>query len=220
MRYWETVGVTTPAVVFLVLAGLAAALDWVAVGRNIAILEFVAKPAATIALLLTAVTLDVGHDATWSWRVAALVLCLAGDVFLMLPRDAFVPGLGSFAVAQILFTISFATGDVSGPRLIVGVVIAVPVSALLARRFVGAIMSSGHGDLVVPVVVYMVVISAMAVSSIAAGSAIAIAGAVFFMVSDSLIAESRFVREQRWHGVGIMVTYHVALAGLVLGLVA
>ncbi|MFM7410725.1 MAG: lysoplasmalogenase family protein [Actinomycetota bacterium] len=48
-------------------------------------------------------------------------------------------------------------------------------------------------------------------------SAVAIAGAVFFMVADSLIAESRFVREQRWHGVGIMVTYHAALAGLVLG---
>jgi uncharacterized membrane protein YhhN len=72
--------------------------------------------------------------------------------------------------------------------------------------------------LVVPVVAYMVVISAMAVSSIAAGSAVAVAGAVLFMVSDSLIAESRFVHERRWHGVGIMVTYHAALTGLVLGL--
>lgn len=211
---------TTAAVLFLVLACVAAVLDWVAVGRDITILEYVTKPAATIALLLTAVTLDVVHGAPWWWRIAALVLCLAGDVFLMLPRDAFVQGLGSFAIAQILFTVSFATGDVSGLRIFVGVVLAVPVSAFLARRFVGAIKSSGRDDLVVPVVVYMLVISAMAVSSIAAGSAVAIAGAVFFMVSDSLIAESRFVREQRWHGVGIMVTYHVALTGLVLGLVA
>ena len=209
---------TTASFVFLVLAGIAAVLDWVAVGRNIAILEYLTKPAATVALLLVALALDVAHDAPWSWRIAALVLCLAGDVFLMLPRDAFVPGLASFAVAQILFTISFAAGEFSGLRLIVGVAIALPVSTLLARRFVGAIKSSGRGELVVPVVVYMMVISAMAVSSIAAGSAVAIAGAVLFMVSDSLIAESRFVHERSWHGVGIMATYHAALAGLVLGL--
>ena len=80
-----------------------------------------------------------------------------------------------------------------------------------------ALRRSDHADLVVPVVVYMIVISAMAVGSIASGSPVAIAGAVVFMVSDSLIAESRFVRARSWHSVGIMVTYHAALAGLVLG---
>jgi len=210
--------VTPLSVLFLCLAAALAVLDWVAVGRNSAVFEYVSKPSATVALLLTAATLDVSHDAPWSWRLVALAFCVAGDVFLMLPRDAFIPGLASFAVAQILFTVSFATSDVSGGRLVVGLIIAIPASGLLARRFVGAIRKSGHGELAVPVVVYMVVISAMAVGSIAAGSAVAIAGAVLFMASDSLIAESRFVREQRWHGVGIMVTYHLALAGLVLGL--
>jgi ElaB/YqjD/DUF883 family membrane-anchored ribosome-binding protein len=38
------------------------------------------------------------------------------------------------------------------------------------------------------------------------------------MVSDALIAETRFVKARPWHSVGIMVTYHLALAGLVLGL--
>ncbi len=37
------------------------------------------------------------------------------------------------------------------------------------------------------------------------------------MVLDSLIAETRFVEQRAWHGVGTMVTYHLALAGLVLG---
>jgi hypothetical protein len=48
--------------------------------------------------------------------------------------------------------------------------------------------------------------------------AIGIAGAIFFMLSDALIAEHRFVKERSWQPVGIMVTYHVALAGLALGL--
>ena len=53
--------------------------------------------------------------------------------------------------------------------------------------------------------------------SVGAGSPLAIAGAVLFMASDALIAESRFVRERAWHPVTIMVTHHLALTGLVLG---
>jgi len=38
------------------------------------------------------------------------------------------------------------------------------------------------------------------------------------MLSDALIAETRFVKARPWQPVGIMVTYHLALTGLVLGL--
>lgn len=206
------------AYLFIALASVCAVLNWYSVGREKQILEYISKPAATIALLAVAASLDVTHDATWKWRIAALVLCLFGDVFLMLPTDAFVPGLASFAVAQVLFTISFATGDTTVARWIIGMLIAIPLASVLARRFVGGIKKSGHDELVAPVIIYMTVISAMAISSIANGNAIAIAGAFIFMVSDSLIAETRFVQEKNWHGVAIMVTYHFALAGLVFGL--
>lgn len=209
---------TTVSGAFLVLAIVMAGLDWFAVARSNAVLEYVSKPAATAAFLAVAATLDVAHDARRAWLLVAFVLCTAGDVFLMLPRDAFVPGLASFAVAQILFAVSFASGDTSGGRLVVGLVLVVPVAAALARRFIAAIGRAGHRELVAPVVVYLVVISAMAVSAIAGGSPVAIAGAVVFMLSDSLIAETRFVSAREWHGVGIMVTYHLALAGLALGL--
>ena len=182
-------------------------------------MEYAAKPATTIALLAAAASLDVTRDGQWAWLLAALVFCLAGDVFLMLPCNAFVPGLASFAVAQILLTVSFVVSGFVAGRLVGGVVLAVPVSVLLARRFVGALRRSGHDDLVLPVGAYVTVISAMAVASIGAGSVVAIAGALLFLLSDSLIAESRFVRARSWHPVGIMVTYHLALAGLVLGLV-
>ncbi|NDH48538.1 MAG: lysoplasmalogenase, partial [Acidimicrobiia bacterium] len=144
--------------------------------------------------------------------------CILGDVFLMLPKNLFVPGLASFAVAQVMFTISFATGDTSAARWIVAAIVAIPVALVLAKRFVGAIRRSGHSELVVPVSVYVVVITTMAVAAVASGSVVAVAGATIFMVSDSLIAETRFVKARPWHSVGIMVTYHLALAGLTLGL--
>lgn len=205
-------------VILLVGAAFFAALDWVAVARNATGLEYVAKPLTTLALLATATTLDVTHDASWVWRVVALVLCLLGDVFLMLPRDAFVQGLASFAAAQLAFTVSFLTDEVHVVRLVAALVVAVPVAVFLARRFVGAISRAGRADLVAPVVAYVIVISAMAVGSVSTGAVVAIVGALLFMVSDSLIAESRFVRPRPWHPVGIMITYHFALVGLVLGL--
>ena len=204
--------------VCLAMAAVMALLNWVAVARDRAVLEYLSKPTATMAFLLTAATLDVAHDATWAWRMAALAFCVLGDVFLMLPRDAFVPGLASFAVAQVLFAVSFAAGETSAARLVVGILIVAPVALLLAKRFVGGIRRAGQAELVAPVVAYVIVISAMAVGAIAGGSVVAIAGAVVFMGSDSLIAESRFVRPRTWHPVGIMVSYHLALLGLVLGL--
>ena len=210
---------TQASSLLLALAATFAVLNWVAVAYKSATLEYVSKPAATALVLAVVATFDVSHDATWGWRLAALAFCIAGDVFLMLPKDAFVPGLASFAVAQILFTISFATGHTTASHLIVGLVIAVPLAAVLARRFVTAISASGHKELVLPVCAYMVVISAMAVSAVASGNAVAIAGAFIFMASDSLIAETRFVKPRGWHSVGIMVTYHAALAGLALSLV-
>ena len=204
---------------FLGLAGALAILNWIAVASTNKILEYVSKPSATIAFLLTAVFLDVNHSSSWWLRLAALVFCLAGDVFLMLPRNAFIPGLASFAVGQILFTASFLAAGIEMPLLLVGLIVLVPMAFVLARRFLGALRHRGMNELVVPVSVYLVVISAMAVMSIASGSWLAVAGAVIFVVSDSLIAETRFVQPKQWHSVGIMVTYHLALAGLTLSLV-
>lgn len=206
------------SVILLIGAAVFAVLDWWAVARDALRMEYVAKPITTLGVLGVAATLDVAHGAPWAWRIVALVLCLLGDVFLMLPRDAFVPGLASFALAQMLLTVSFFTEEIHVVRLLIALGVAIPVAALLARRFVGAIRRGGHDRLVGPVVAYLVVITSMAVSAVSAGSVVAIVGAFLFMLSDSLIAESRFVRARPWHPVGIMVTYHLALVGLVLGL--
>ena len=92
--------------------------------------------------------------------------------------------------------------------------IAVPV----ARGVLGALRGGGHGALTVPVLAYFVAIVTMLTGAIASGNAPAIAGAGLFLTSDSLIAEQRFVTPRRWTPVAIMVTYHLALAGLVLSL--
>ncbi|MFM7126502.1 MAG: lysoplasmalogenase [Actinomycetota bacterium] len=207
------------AIVLLVVALTLSALDWVAVAYRLRPMENVCKPAAAIVFLLAALALDPVDDGARTWLVVALAFCVAGDVFLMLPRDAFLPGLGSFAVAQILFTVSFALREPTATRAMVGLVAVAVGASLLARRFVGALQRSGAGNMVPAILVYVTVISAMVVSAVAGGSPAAIIGAVLFTVSDSLIAEERFVRSRPWQRLTIIVTYHTALAGLVLGLV-
>lgn len=207
------------ALALLIAAISVSAIDWFAVSRKNKPLEYVCKPLATALFLASAIALDTADDGARVSLAVALVFCLAGDVFLMLPRDAFVPGLGSFAVAQILFTVSFAVREISTFRLVVGFVIVVAGTALLGRRFISALGKANEPGLVVPVAMYMTVIAAMVVSSIATGTAVAIVGAILFMISDSLIAEERFVRHRPWQPMTVIVTYHTALAGLVLGLV-
>lgn len=196
-----------------------AVVDWWSVTRGNKIVEYICKPGAAVLFVVSAALLDANDTAARGWMVAALMFCIAGDVFLMLPRDAFVPGLASFAVAQVLFAVSFAVGDVSSVRLVIALLLVVATSLVLARRFIRALKRSDQGSLIPPIVVYMAVISAMVVCAIASGNVLAIIGAVLFMASDSLIAEERFVQRRRWQPLTIIVTYHLALAGFVLSFV-
>lgn len=127
----------------------------------------------------------------------------------------------SFAlvVAQLLFAVGFSLHAGTLAEHAIGVAIVAALALPLCRRFVGALRSAGRSELVIPVVVYLVAIGAMAATAIASGNGVAIAGALLFMASDALIAETRFVRDHRSGRMAIMVTYHAALAGLVLSLV-
>jgi uncharacterized membrane protein YhhN len=211
--------VTPTAWVLLGAAGLAAVVDWVAVAAGAKRVEYVAKPATLALLVAVAVVLEPHHADRRAWFVVALVLSLAGDVFLMLPRDLFVAGLGSFLLGHVAYTVGLDLH--AGPwwAIVVAAVVVACVGALLASRILAAMAEGGQRELVGPVVAYMVVISAMVVSALAAGPWLAAVGAVLFFASDTLIAWERFVRPRPWMPVAIIVTYHLGQAGLVLSLV-
>jgi uncharacterized membrane protein YhhN len=209
---------TTAPTVLLATAVVLALADWVAVARDDRRLEYVAKPGATLALAATAATLDASNPDTQVLFVLALVASTAGDVFLMLPGDRFVPGLGSFLVAQVLYTVGFALGGGGTGAYVAGALVAGLLVTPLAVRFVGAVRAQGRDALVPPLVAYMTAISAMLVSAIGSENPLAIAGALLFVASDSLIAETRFVGERRHAGLAIMVTYYAAQTLLVLSL--
>ena len=183
-------------------------------------LEYVCKPAVMAALIGVAVTLDPAQAGRRDWFVAALVLSMLGDVFLMLPRDLFVAGLTSFLLAHLAYVVGFRVhgghgGSAAAWALAAAGVLAVDV--VLARPVLSAVRRR-HRELFVPVVVYVVVISTMVSAALATGIGLAIAGAVLFFASDTLIAWNRFVAPRPWMRLAIIVTYHLGQGGLVLSL--
>jgi uncharacterized membrane protein YhhN len=213
-------------VAFAVAFGFAVG-NWIAKARpagSSRALEYVCKPATLAALIFAAGLLDPAADAHTrrAWFVAALVFSLAGDVFLMAPRDLFVPGLASFLVGHLCYLVGFWTHGPRALALVIAVIVVAAVVAPLGRRILTAIARSGDpeaGGLLAPVAGYIAVISAMLATALATGNPLAGAGAVLFVASDSMIAWDRFVRSFRWAPVAIMVTYHLGQAGLVASLV-
>ena len=193
--------------------------DWLAVARDDKRLEYVCKPGTLAALIGVALTLDPAHGDARAWFVLALALSLAGDVFLMLPSDRFVAGLASFLFAHVAYVIGLTRHGGSAGALFVAAVPVVIVTGLLGARFLRAARATGHDELVGPLIAYMTVIAAMVTCAVASGNALAAIGAVLFMASDALIAETRFVGPRIWAPVAIMVTYHLGQAGLTLSLV-
>ncbi len=76
---------TTAAWVLLAVAAVFAVGNWIAVAVGSKPAEYVCKPATLVLLIAVALTLDPVHDDMRTWFVAALVLSLLGDIFLMLP---------------------------------------------------------------------------------------------------------------------------------------
>lgn len=210
---------TTATWVLIAIAAVVAVTDWYAVATDRRTLEYAAKPATMLPLIAAALTLTPDVPAMRGWFVAALVLSLAGDVFLMLPDPTkyFVPGLASFLVGHVLYIVGFAQDDLSGTALVVGVVV-----TFVALMSVGPTIVAGSADvdrrLPVPVTAYVLTISVMVTFAIGSGRVAAIVGALLFFVSDACIGWSRFVDEFRHQRVAIMTTYHLAQALLVVSL--
>lgn len=209
---------TTTAWALLAVAAVFAVADWIAVTREWKRVEYVCKPATLVLLIGVALALDPASDAQRGWFVAALVLSLAGDVFLMLPRDAFVAGLASFLLGHIAYIVGLRLEG--GGLLALGVAAAsvAVVTALVGDRILAGVRRSGQDKLRAPVVAYMAVISTMLVCAIATGDVRAAVGAGLFFVSDAMIAWNRFVLPFRYARLAIMSTYHLAQAALIVSL--
>jgi uncharacterized membrane protein YhhN len=210
---------TTTAITLLALATVAAVLDWVAVVTRRKPLEYVCKPLTLALLTGLALALDPAYESRRTAFVVALVFSLLGDVFLMLPRDMFALGLGSFLLGHIAYIVGLRLGGPSNTVALGAAAAGVVVTAQgLGRPVVRGVIAHRHRELVGPVVAYMAVLAAMLVCALATLNPLAALGAGLFFTSDTILAWNRFVRTLAWGPAAVIVSYHLGQALLVLSL--
>jgi alkenylglycerophosphocholine/alkenylglycerophosphoethanolamine hydrolase len=174
-------------------------------------LDFLVK--ATPALLMAVmVALQVKG---WTGK---FLFAAGGDVSLaFVPRGkemAFVVGLGLFLLAHVLYILSFTRKMKYQPHrlplMIAIVAFAVAMVALLLTR------KPGMGELTVPVMVYVTVITLMGLAACLRDEAVGglMVGALLFIVSDACIALNKFVIPEsmglgQYASYAIMSTYYL-----------
>ena len=191
---------------------LSAAVTVWAEHRGARRIVYLFKPLTTTLILALALAApDAVSERYRALVCAGLVFSLAGDVFLMLPRDRFVAGLASFLVAHLFYVAAFAPRPPSFQAPGALLVLTVCGMGLLRALW------KDLGRLRVPVAVYAAALLGMAWQAaerwmvLGTGPALLGAmGAALFVVSDSALAWERFAARHRYGQGVVLWTYFAA----------
>jgi uncharacterized membrane protein YhhN len=153
----------------------------------------------------------------------ALLFSLAGDILLMFvdfSATFFIAGLIAFLLAHIMYILTFTKkrNKTKSPLLIV-------IALLVYAIGIFYIIKNGLGDMQIPVLLYLTVILTMvAMASLRKGKVpkvsynLVVIGALFFMISDSVLAINKFYQFFASSGIIIMFTYALAQYLIVMGI--
>jgi uncharacterized membrane protein YhhN len=212
----------TTTVLLLVIAGVVAVGDWVAVHLRLFRLEFLFKPATLALLVAAAATADLG--AAKGWTIAALAFGLLGDIGLMLSREGrtdppFLAGLGAFLVGHLAYQVAFVEAGIRGLDVLAGLLVVVGVAGLALPTVLRGATRSAGPSLAAAVASYAVMLSLMTILGVGTGIIATAIGAALFLLSDTLIARERFVARMRHGSLIVIVTYHAAQFLILIGLI-
>ena len=206
-----------------------AVLDWIAVAGGWKKLEYFAKPATMVALVAFVIQ-NGGLSGGMIWFTLGLVFSLAGDVFLMLPKEQFIAGLVSFLLAHVAYIIGLSPKLPQDlPSLLIAISLAIFVTltaSQIFRRIAAGLQASGKTNLRVPVLLYTVVISVMLFSAMltllsdkwsSVDALTVCSGAVLFFLSDAILAWNKFVSPIRYGRLLNISSYHLGQLLIALG---
>lgn len=203
-----------------VVAALAALAIAGAYGLAAPWLHWMCKPLTTLAIVALAWRLPASEPRYRGAVIAGLLLSTAGDVFLMLPGDWFVFGLGSFLMAHLAYLYALRLRGRWMARIWPFVLYALVAGSVLAWLWPYL-----PAPLRVPVVAYVAVLAAMAAQAAAvwavrrsAGTAAAALGGAFFVLSDASLAIDRFAQPFAAAPALVLATYWIAQTGIAMSL--
>jgi uncharacterized membrane protein YhhN len=215
-----------------------AVIEWIGEHKNIQWLITISKPLVIVFLILWILTTIDFSDSflhldgfTLIGFIIALVFCLAGDIFLILPERYFIPGLFSFLLGHIFYIWGFGNLVPKGRNLLPGLVLGamiVIVTFTVYKRIALGLVKMNKNHMKVPIALYSIIISIMLYAAVLTlfynkwdfqASFLVSTGGLLFYLSDILNAWIRFVEVSSPRRVMVMMTYHVAQMMLAAGAV-
>lgn len=159
------------------------------------IVFYITKPLTTTLILAPVLALLPDSGGAYIPLIAGgLAFALIGDILLMLPEERFVLGIASFAATHVLYLAAFIAA--AGIALINPSTIPLIIFAVLMARY---LWPGVRKSLQIPILAYLVLITVMTAQAIGAalesgstGLALAAAGSLLFLASDSMLAANRF----------------------------
>jgi uncharacterized membrane protein YhhN len=192
-----------------ILVAVSGALHILAEYRGARSNVYVFKPLTV--LLIIAIALQSPPSLYKYLIVAGLLFSLAGDIFLMLPKDRFIPGLLSFLLAHLFYIAAFTLDGARNVSVLAGLLLLAYGGLMLRLLF------PYLGKMKLPVIVYMLVILLMVwqasnrcLSTVTSTGLLAFEGACLFAASDSLLAWNRFRSTFKSAQFFILATYFAA----------
>ncbi|KAM9780216.1 lysoplasmalogenase [Neosynchiropus ocellatus] len=178
------------------------------------------KSAPTLLLAVTVLIWNGGRSVLGVG--GGLILSAVGDICLVW-SELFVHGMGAFAVAHLLYSITFLSSrytsysSSSWTRLLY--LILVMIGAGFYVYLYPFLQQDPHADLLTPgVAVYILLITIMGSSAIRSGQFLTLLGSLVFMISDLSLALQVFKVMKVDNGNSIvMVTYYLAQLLIAVG---
>jgi len=174
-------------------------------------LVYVCKPLTTASILAVALVAAPVDGRYRALIAAGLTWSLAGDVFLMLPRDRFVAGLACFLTGHLCYVAALATPPVGALAIVYGLLLVAAAAPVLLAIW------PALGSMRVPVTGYVAVIVTMVWQAglrwalfRTPSAGLAALGAVLFMASDAALAVDRFGRRFNAARAVVLGTYYPA----------
>lgn len=155
--------------------------------------------------------------------LCALTFSLTGDILLLFAVQSdlyFIFGLVAFLCAHIFYSITFLKRSVQKFKFSI-VILLILCYAISIVYF----LKDGLGELLLPVICYVIIITLMAISALLrkgiqpnSSYLWVLAGAVLFLISDSFLAINKFHTKLPLDHLLIMLTYAFAQFAIVRGI--
>lgn len=206
-----------------------AAAEWTAVWRSWHKVRWITKPGTLLALIAWFTQIS-GWQGGMAWFGLGLVFSLLGDILLLLPPRFFIAGLAAFLLAHIGYILGFSLPlHLPGWKIILPLLVISGVFILLMRRIRSGLHQQGEDGMLIPVTVYSIILSLMLLAALSTllrpdwqplPALLVSTGAGLFFISDSILANDRFVHPMRRGDLMVMVAYQIGQILITAGVLA